>query len=136
MSMPELPLQHKDPEAHFGLVFRKWLKAHSSQYNEPCTFELKHTRGAGSLPFSALTSEQIAHASAVSGDGALIRVTGTIGEPDYVWMMEAPAYVVVRYPSFWCIILVHDFVWERNMGKKKSLSADRAREIALTIVEI
>ncbi len=134
--LPDLPQQHKDPEAHFGLVFRKWLKAHKSVYSDSCTFELKHTRGSLSLPYAALESAQIAYASAVSGDGELIRVTGTQGEPDYVWLVSVPAYIVIRYPTFWCIILVHDFVWERNMGKRKSLLAERAREIALTIVEV
>ena len=71
--LPELPKQHKDPEAQFGLLFRKWLKANDREMRS-CSFELKHTRGAASLPFDSVKPEQLAYAAQIAGNGALIRV--------------------------------------------------------------
>ena len=137
-NMPPLPKQHKDPEAKFGIEFRKWLKenCHGEYDMRSCSLELKHTRGRASLPFDEVKPEQLAYASQIEGNGALIRVQGLKGEPDYIWLTNATAWIVVRYRRFWCMIEAQQFVWERDKGKSKSLSEERARAIASIIVEV
>lgn len=132
--LPELPTQIKHQEAAFGLLFREWMRTNRGKFGPACSFELKHTRGESSLPFDALVTEQVAYASKIEGNGALVRVDGQRGEPDYLWISRSPAYIVVRFPSFWCIIRARDFIWERNMGKRVSLTMERAREIAFIVV--
>ncbi len=59
----------------------------------------------------------------------MIRVIGFNGEPDYIWMRSEPAYIVIKYPD--CFVLIG---WEifnnEKMGEKKSLTSERAKEIA------
>lgn len=131
--LPSLPKQNKSAEADFGIDFRKWW----GRSGEPTgAYELKHTRGADALPFSAVEGPQIAHARKISGDGVLMRVIGSRGEPDYIGMRGEPAWVVIRYPKFWCIIAMAVFVAERDLGERKSLLSTRAREIARVIIEV
>lgn len=133
MNMPPLPKQREDAEAQFGLIFRRYWE---SSGDPTASYELKHTLGADSLPFSAVKSAQIAYAHKISGSGVLIRVIGSDGQPDYVGMRGEPAYVVIRYPKFWCIIAMAEFVAERDRGVRKSLLSTRAREIARVIIEV
>ena len=134
--LPDLPKTKQDQEAEFGLLFRKWINAHKDYFDESCSFELKHTRGEDYLPYDELGAAQIAYASKITGEGVLVRVIGSDGQPDYIWMRHAPSHIAIRYPKFWCVLLVGDFVWERNMGKRKSLTSARAREIAIKVVEV
>jgi len=134
-ALPDLPKQNKQAEAEFGLYFRRWVKSYAHELRS-CSFELKHTHGAGSLPFNEVKGEQIAFASMIAGDGVLIRVIGMGGEPDYVWMRHAPAYVVIRYPSCFCVIAMKLFVVERNTSDRKSLTEERARELSTWCVAV
>lgn len=135
--LPELPARHKAQEAEFGLVFRKWINKYSEQWTDSCAFELKHTRGATAFAFSELSIEQIAFAASTEVRGELVRIPGTKGEPDYEWMAPGTVtYVVIRYPKFWCIIPKVDVVAEKKASKRKSLSVERAREIAINVIDL
>lgn len=131
--LPPLPRQNKSAEAEFGILFRKWIGRNPQPTG---AYELKHTRGSGVLAWSAVEGPQVAHGRKIMGEGILIRVMGTKGEPDYVWMRGEPAWVVIRYPRFWCIIGMEAFVRERDGGGAKSLSDSQARLIASTVIEI
>lgn len=135
MTLPELPKQNKKKEADFGIELRKWLK--ENPFLSSCTFEIKHTRGRESLPFSEIKNEQIAYANKVrSSEGVLIRVHGTNGEPDYNYYRRSPAYIVVRYPKKFYIIPIENLLHEKETSGAKSLTQDRANEIALHIHKI
>ena len=128
--LPDLPKQHKKREASFAIYFRHWLE-NNPRYT--CSFEIKDTRGKKSLPFSEIKAEQIAYAQAISGNkkGVLIRVQGMSGEPDYIYLNQQPAYFVIKYPDFFCLITVGNLLFERDRNKKKkSLTADRAKAIS------
>jgi len=128
MNLPDLPKQHKKKEADFGVQFRHWL-VKNPQFNS-CAFELKHTRGKDSFPFSELKVEQIAYANKIqSNDGVLIRNDGRNGEPDYTFLKNTPTYIVIKYPKEFFIIPIQDFIKEKDSSKRKSLTEDRAREI-------
>ncbi|NCU28961.1 MAG: hypothetical protein EOM85_04840 [Candidatus Moranbacteria bacterium] len=125
MDLPELPEQHKKKEADFGLKFRRWIE---NNPQKSCSFELKHTRGKDYFMFDELKSEQIAFASKIKR-GVLIRVPGTKGEPDYVYL-KSPAYVVIKYPKNFYVIDIDNLVKERDTSKRKSLTEDRAKLIS------
>lgn len=128
MNLPDLPKQNKHKEADFGIALRRWIEEYKIM---PSSLETKHTRGKNYLPFSEITPKQIAYANKISSDeGVLIRVQGTDGEPDYVYMRNQPAYIVIRYPDFFAVITIGNLLFERDRYKKKSLTADRAKEIA------
>lgn len=133
MPLPDLPKQHKKKEADFGITFRHWWERRPFNGN----FELKHTRGESSLPFSAVESEQIVVANAASGNkGILLRlVKGTIGSSDYIGQVLQQTYIVIRYPKFFCLITFEAFMAEKSRSQRKSLTSERAREISKIIVE-
>lgn len=126
--LPNLPIQNKAPEADFGVEFRKWWNAHPTRGS----FELKHTRGKPSFPFKAVEPEQTAFALAAgSRKGVLTRVSvGTPGTGDYIALMNDPAWIVIRYPRAFYVISIGNFLFERDRATRKSLTEERAREIA------
>lgn len=130
-NLPDLPNIKKAREADFGVEFRKWItkkKPHMS------TFELKQTQ-TDSLPFASVEQSQLDWAKAIKSDeGALIRVQGTSGEPDYVWCKKTPAYIMVRYPDCFCMIHAGTFASESIMSQRRSLTSQRAKEIAELVV--
>ena len=131
--LPPLPKQRRQHEAEFGLLFRRWIEKHPRPSG---SYELKDAHGEDRLPFARLKAEQVAYANKINHGGALIRVLGINGEPDYVWLYRAPAYVVIRYPRCFTIIDVGDYVWERDNTKHRSLSVDRAKVVAIEVVDL
>ena len=120
-------------ESKAAVLFRHWIKA-NPQFTG--AYELKQTSGA-SIPFSALEEHQQAYLEAIAGDkGVLVRVQGVNGEPDYVYMRNCPAWVVVKYPRSFEIISVGAWAMERGRSKRKSLTASRAREISTISVPL
>lgn len=134
--LPELPKRLKRREADFGLRFRQWAEEHKDWLPDACSFELKDTRGAGSLPFNHLEPKQRRFAGEIQSDGTLIRVTvGTPGTADYLFMKEtAVAYVVINYPGSFCVIEAAKFLKEEERGDRKSLTEERARKIAKHVI--
>lgn len=119
----------KNKEANFGVLLRHYLKANPLPVS--CPLEIKDTRGKDYFLFSELKEEQINNALASKSDlGNLIRISsGTIGGPDYVYYRNSPAYVVIKYPDFFCFIDIHILIHEKLMSKRKSLTKERALEI-------
>lgn len=121
-------------EAKAAILFRHWLKA-NPQYSG--TYEAKDSRGKNGLPFSEVKDRQIDYGLAAKSDkGVLIRVLGVNGEPDYVYLRRASAWIVVKYPKALEIIDVEAFDSERKRSKMKSLTAQRAREISTVSVPL
>lgn len=119
----------KKSEANFGLLFRKWVRA--NPLRETCHFELKQTP-KDSIPFSCVEPQQIDFGNSImeSAKGILVRNLGGNGEPDYSYFYRDPVYVVIRYPDCFCILSMRSFISERDRSKRKSLTSQRAREIA------
>lgn len=80
-----------------------------------------------------LIEEQRNHALRAKAGGNLIRIiSGTPGAPDYVFFKKCKySFVVINYPEFFVVIDIDDLLVE----KTASLSALRARQIAIHIVE-
>jgi len=132
MKLPDLPKQNKHKEADFGLKFRKWIDENPMASS---SFELKDTRGKDYFNFEELGDDQINHALRNKGKkGNLMRITvGTVGAPDYVYLRNAYAFVVIKYPRFFCLIEIETFLLEKKRSKRKSLTSVRAKEIAWVI---
>jgi len=119
-------------ESKFSILFRHWIKA-NPRFSS--SFEMKQTT-TDSLPFSAVTEEQLTYGMAIKGNkGVLLRTQAvTEGMPDYVYLRNTPAYIVVKYPRFFCLIDVETFTLERDRSKRKSLTGARAKEISTVSV--
>src|SRR5665213_916198 len=120
-------------EADFGVLFRHWLRANP---RHSCAFELKQSR-TDSISFASLEEHQIFYLLAIkSKRGALLRVRGTNGEPDYILLKKFPACVVVRFPKRLHIIDIDDWVAEAKGSMRKSLTDARAAEISIRTVKL
>lgn len=128
MKLPPLPRQIKKREANFGVLFRKWMEENPTHSSG--AYEIKQSPGY-SIPFGVLSDNQIAHLLwAKSKKGVLVRVQGTQGEPDYIWLRNSPAWVVIKFRGSFHVIDIDAFLIEKEWSKKKSLTAGRARQIA------
>lgn len=125
-------------EANFQTLFRHWLKANFKKFDN-CAFELKQTT-KNFLPFDAVSEHQLAALLAVQGDkGMLYKIPDDsrgIKPYDMVYLSRAEAYVVIRYPKFFCIILVDSFLECKKESGKKSLWEDEAKWISRIVVEL
>lgn len=120
-------------ESKFALVFRHWLKANPSYSS---AFEVKSTEGK-SIPFNCLEPHQATYLQAIkSNKGTLIRVQGTGGEPDYVYLRNCSANVVVRIGREFHLIDVDTWLLEAHRSPRKSLTGARAREISIVSVSL
>lgn len=119
-------------EADFGIRFRHWLRANPTFST---AFELKQTIGP-SIAFSALEDHQAVYLQAIKSDkGVLVRVQGTVGEPDYIYLRNTPASVVIKFPREFSIIDIDTFLFEKKKSSRKSLTMLRAREISTVTVK-
>lgn len=115
-------------ESKSAVLFRHWLRANPQSSG---SYEMKDSRGKYSISFSEFKDHQLNYGLAIKRDrGAFIRVIGSNGEPDYVYLRNSPAWVVVRFPESFEIIDVEDLMLEKDRGIMKSLSHERARAIA------
>lgn len=123
----------KNTEAKFGILFRHYLKANPQITT---AFELKQS-STDSISFSALEEHQSIYLQAIkSKKGVLVRVQGVNGEPDYIYLRNSPACVVVKFPSEFSIIDITTWLAEQKRSKRKSLTVQRAREISINTVSL
>lgn len=132
--LPPLPKQLQRDESDFGLVFRKYWNKHPFEGG----IELKDTRGKDYFIFSEFHPDQEAVAnSATSSKGTLVRTTvGTPGAPDYTGFVNAPYWIVIKYPKEFHIISLWSFLAERDKSHRKSLTSKRAGEISVKTVKL
>lgn len=128
----------KKREAAFTLLFRHWLRENPLGYS--AAFELKQTQ-TDSLPFSAVEEHQLdALLAAEYGQKGLIYKAPDdsrgVKPFDLFYLHHAPAYVVIRYPHCFVLILVKIFQHEAKASVRKSLTEKRAREIATCVVKV
>ncbi len=105
----------------------------------PCAaFEIKQCQT--SLPFVAVAEHQIDALLAVkSKQGLLYKApddSRSVKPFDLFYMRSALAYVVIKYPSYFHIIDVDTFLLEKQRSKRKSLTQQRAGEIAVISVRV
>jgi hypothetical protein len=107
-------------EANFSLIFRHWLKANYHKF-ESCSFEMKDSRSKNVFLVSELKEEQRNHALACKSDkGNFMRTTGTTGIADYIFLRNAYAYIVLRYPKAFYIIDIDDILLFKGKSLKET----------------
>ncbi len=133
--MPDLPKQNKTKEADFGVYLKNWVEKNPLSFS--CSLELKQVTETDSIPFSCVEPKQIAYAQKISSNkGCWIRVVGLDGQPDYVWLINSPAYIVIKYPKQFSFITIGTFLMEKERSKRKSLTSTRAEEISVKTVKL
>lgn len=139
IKLPDLPKQHKHKELDFGTkTFRPWILKNSELFPS-CTFELKDSYGKDSIPFNAVEDIQIDASLTVrrGKNGYLIRnQSGTPGAPDYSFYKGSPAFLVFNYGRLGFVLIdIETFVLEKSRSKRKSLTWERAVDIAWKVVK-
>ena len=124
-------------EANFGLLFSHYIKAYPEI--ETATFELKQTN-KDSIAFSAVKDHQIAWLKASVQGTFLYKPPDDsrgIKPCDYILIRKAKdAYIVIKYPAFFAVISVFVFEKESQTSLRRSLTSNRAQEIAHIVVHI
>ena len=121
-------------EKDFQVTFNHWLK---SVFKKTACYELKQTK-TDSLPFSDVKDHQIA-ALSLARWGTLVYKIPDVGYQnpfDCFSLTVVPAYVVIKYPKFFCLIDIDTFILERGRSKRKSLVSSRAKELSTVVVEL
>ncbi len=122
----------KKREANFNTTFNHWLK---EVYRKTACFELKQTQ-TDSLPFSALQDHQAQSLLQARWETFVFKIpdAGYQNPFDCFSLCGVPAYVVIKYPDFFCLIDIETFQLESSKSKRRSLTAVRAKEIATIVV--
>lgn len=121
-------------EAKFQSRFNRWCKYN---INDTSCFELKYSR-TQALPFSAVKSHQIQNLLNAKHRKILWKISDFSPEEkpfDSFLIAKSAGYIVVQYASktgqnkTFFMIDIDRFIKEMKTSKRKSLTADRARQI-------
>lgn len=124
----------KKREAADTVVFHKYLTAQRLHG----AFELKHTE-TDSIPFSSFEDHQLNGLVAIQESGLIYKLPDTdvrIKPCDIVHTPPMVGYCVVRYPKAFVLITVNNFLHARIAHRKKSLSYEKACDIATKIIYV
>ena len=122
-------------ESSFSTLFRHWVRSHPMP---SAAFELKQTK-TNSLPFSAVKEHQIDALLAASRRGLLYKAPDdSRGKKpfDFFYLSCVYSYVVIKYDDLFCLIDIERFIKEEKRSKRRSLTKERACEIAAEVVKI
>lgn len=121
-------------EKDFQIKFNHWIK---EKYFKTACFELKQTKG-DSLPFNVLKDHQLYALYNAKHSNLVYKIpdAGFQNPFDCFSLAGVDAFVVVKYPEFFCLIDIDMWITTRDVsvGITKSLSSFIAREIAHLIV--
>lgn len=120
-------------ESKSAITLRHWIKANPFLTS---SLETKDTRGKSYLNFNEVSQAQLDWGIAIKSDkGVLLRVVAVAeGMPDYIYMRNEPAFIVIKYPKRIEIIDVETFILEKKRNKTKSLTSKRANEISVKTI--
>ncbi len=126
-------------EANFGELFRHWHKANKKRMPMQFNFELKQTTGP-SIRFDAVQEHQNDFLEAgESMEGFMYKIPDDsrgIKPFDGFYSSCTPGYIIIRFPKHFEIISRVTFLWEKEHSRRKSLSAERAKEISVISVPL
>ena len=118
-------------ETKASILFRHWIMANPQI---TATYEMKDTRGKKTFPLREFKEPQERFAEAIryGKKGVLIRTEGVEGLPDYAYLRNEPAFVVIKYPQGLAIISGETLSFEKQ--KAKSINWVRAKELAHKVI--
>lgn len=132
--MPPLPRILKKKEANWTTShFKPWCE---NVYKKTFSFEVKHTKGKDYLNFNEVQPHQIERLLTTRHGTFYFKIPdmGDKNPLDGVCLTEQPAYVVIKYERFFCLIGIDTFLLEKERSKRRSLTAERACSIATIVV--
>ena len=125
-------------EAKFGTLFSHWLRANKKSISTSA-FEYKQTT-TNALAFSAVKEHQVdALLACKSDEGFYFKIPDTsfcLLPFDGFFIRNGYAYVIIKYPKAFYLIDIDDFVSENKNSKRRSLTSERASEIAIWSVPL
>lgn len=126
----------QNKEAKFGILLRHWIKANYKKMNS-APIEIKDTRGKNRISFREIKEDQLLFGLAAKSDkGVLMRNLGGNGEPDYCFYRNSDAWTVIKFPDSFYIIDTVKLYLEIQTSKEKSLTKERASELASDILQL
>lgn len=119
-------------EANFQTTFNHYLK---SVHKKTGAFELKQTK-TNSIAFDLVVPHQEQALLNVKNGTFVYKIPdmGFQNPFDCFCMVNEDAFVVIKYPDFFCMIDINDWVQEKKISDRKSLTSTRAKEIATIVV--
>lgn len=124
-------------EAKFTTLFLTWVK---KEYKNTGAFEIKSTRGKNYLPFSEVKPHQLRALRITKHGFFAYKISdAAIGyKPfDCFSMAFMPAYIVISYPEFFCLIDIDTFEQIMILSARenvKSLDSETAKEYSKFII--
>ncbi len=115
-------------EANFQVTFNQYVRTKKLEGY----FELKQTR-TEMLPFVSVEDHQIEGLRAAQNNGFVYKLSDAdqrIKPFDSFSTPPLTSYIVIKYPKIFVLIKLNDFVKEKETSTKKSLSKQRALDIA------
>lgn len=113
MTLPDLPIKHKQREADFGVEFRHKVVPVLHLLPEDCQFELKQTEG------SRFYLRELKPKQRVVNKGLIRLSVATEGSPDYQLITNLPLYIVIKFKKHAYIIPIENIDFN-----KKSLTEE------------
>lgn len=130
MKLPELPRTIKKREANFTGQFKEWLLKNPM---DSSLFELKQTT-SDYISFESVKDHQVKAllAASVPGDGLIFKIpddSRSMKPADMFYLQEVRSFVVIKFPNIFVGIPIFNFLAEKKMSNRKSITSDRALEI-------
>lgn len=126
-------------EAKFTTYFEHWLKSIYLPKHRffAGAFEIKHTHNKPYINFNEVQDHQIRSLLAVNNEGLIYKISdsGLGFKPfDCFTLKNQPAFLVIKYKTFFVLIDINTFILEKKSSQRKSLTEIRAKAIAHLIV--
>ncbi len=127
----------KKLESKWQTVFNKYLRQRRAE-GRPLygIFELKNTE-IDSIPFNCLEDGQKEGLPAVEKEGLIWKLSDAdprLKPGDCISTPPLTAYIVIKYPKKFIIIPIQTFFKEEKESERKSLTLERAEELAFKIL--
>lgn len=119
MTLPDLPIKHKQREADFGVEFRHKVVPVLHLLPEDCQFELKQTEG------SRFYLRELKPKQRVVNKGLIRLSVATEGSPDYQLITNLPLYIVIKFKKHAYIIPIENIDFN-----KKSLTEEECKDLS------
>lgn len=122
-------------------LFSKWVR---ENYNQSAAFELKLCKGRNALPYNAFQPQQLPMLYKAK-HGCVYKKLSDLDPSlkpfDCLQICYSPAFVVVmwytpRQPKEALLIDIDVFLAERDSSLRKSLTEQRARELAQMVITL
>lgn len=119
-------------EANFQTTFGQYIRAKGIHAN----FELKQTTG-DSIEYDARLNRQCDSLLAAEKEGHYWKYSDQDQREKLFDCSNVPplkGYIVIKYPKFFCLIRATEFSKEMLNSSRKSLTSQRAKELAEIVV--